>query len=91
MVTKKTVKKTTKTVAKQPVAKKAAAKKTTAKAHAPMQSFRVYKEAPAFNTFRITRQTVYWAILLTVVVISQLWLLKIQMDIADLTNIVLAQ
>ena len=91
MVTKKTVKKTTKTVAKQPIAKKAAAKKTTAKARAPMQSFRVYRDAPAFTTFRITRQTVYWAILLTVVVISQLWLLKIQMDIADLTNIVLAQ
>ena len=92
MVTKKTVKKTTKTVAaKRPVAKKAVAKKTTAKARAPMQSFRVYKEAPAFTTFRISRQSVYWAILLTVVVISQLWLLKIQMDIADLTNIVLAQ
>jgi hypothetical protein len=89
MVAKKTA--TKKPAAKKPVAKKTstakttktvARKKVTAKKPAPMRSFRVYKSTEAFTTFKFTRQTLYWIILLGFIVITQLWILKIQMDIA---------
>lgn len=92
MATKKTTKKT---VAKKPAVKKAVAKapvKRSAartKKTAAMQSFKVYKNPPAFSSFRVTRQTVYWTLLLLVIVITQLYILKIQLDIADLTNAIL--
>ena len=93
MVAKKTTAKksaTKKTVAKKPL-KRVVHKSTAAKRTQKMQSFRVYKEAPPFVTFRITRQTIYWVILIAFVIVTQLWLLKIQMDIADLTNSLLVE
>jgi hypothetical protein len=57
----------------------------------PMKSFHLYKEPKPFTKFSITRQTVYWLILLIVVLVTQLWILKIQMDIANLTTIVTNQ
>ena len=84
-----------KTPAKKAPAKKSARKvtnkKATSKKSAPMKSFRVYKDDQSFTTFKVTRQTVYWTILLVFIVITQLWLLKIQMDISDLTNAILAE
>ena len=88
MVAKKTAAK--KTTAKKPV-KKVVRKKSVSKKAAPMQSFRVYKPDRDFVTFKITRQTVYWAILLIFVIVTQLWLLKLQIDIADLTNSLIEQ
>jgi len=89
MVAKKTGAK--KPATKKPVAKKAVAKstkvirkKTASQKTAPMQSFRVYKDSTPFTTFKVTRQTLYWLILLTFIVITQLWILKIQMDISAL-------
>lgn len=83
MVAKKSVKKTIK---KAPTHKRTTAKKTS-----EMKSFRLYKDTEEFTTFRVTRQTVYWSILLLVVIITQLWILKIQMEIAELTNTLLMQ
>lgn len=80
-----------KTAAKKVVAastaakKRPAAKKTTKKAES-MQSFKVYKAGPSFKKATISRQTIYWIILLGVITASQLWILKIQLDIAELTN-----
>lgn len=97
MVTKKTAPKTVKKVApkkvisKSTTAKKPVSKKTAAKKAPAMQSFRVYKNAQPFNSFRVTRQTIYWIILLACIVVTQVYLLKIQMDIADLTDIILTQ
>ena len=79
-----------KAASKKPV-RKATSKRTTSKKSAPMKSFRVYKDDQSFNSFRITRQTVYWTILLLFIIATQLWLLKIQLDIADLTNALLAE
>lgn len=70
--------KTVKSVKK--VTKRASVKKTV-----PMKSFRVYKDEQPFTKARITRQTVYWIILLAFIVITQLWILKLQMDIVNLT------
>ena len=92
MVAKKSVRKVTKTPArKTPTRKKPSARKSTAKKVEEMRSFRLYKTQADFVSFRITRQTVYWSILLAVIVFTQLWILNIQMEIADLTNALLAE
>lgn len=88
MVAKKTPAKKSAT---KKIIKKFAIKKTSAKKPAKMQSFRVYKDDTPFTTFRLTRQTFYWAILLIFIIMTQLWLLQIQMDIADLTNSLMVQ
>jgi hypothetical protein len=56
-----------------------------------MKSFKLYKDVQPFTTVRLTRQTFYWAILLAFVAVTQLWILKIQMDIANVTTILLNQ
>ena len=79
-------KKKTTTVAKAPAKKRTTSKATRAKKQ-EMQSFKVYKESPnEFKTFKITRQTVYWTILLAFIMVTQLWILKIQLEIAEITN-----
>lgn len=78
--TKKTIKKPVKRAAKKVVKKYSASKRT-----APMKSFHIYKEEKPFIRMQLSRQTLYWAILLLFIVITQLWILKIQLDIASLT------
>ena len=88
-----------KSAAKKPVTKKPVAKKTVKKVvHkraaskiAPMKSFRVYGDVKPFMTFKVTKQTVYWAILLVFVIVTQLMILKIQLDIAVLTSSLIAR
>jgi hypothetical protein len=89
-----------KSVAKKPVAKKTATKKPVKKIAkkrvaqhkaTPMKSFHLYKDDKPFIRAAITRQTVYWIILLVVIIITQLWILRIQMNIASLTSLVTAQ
>ena len=67
----------------KPVAKKTTARKAPKKAE-QMQSFRVYRSDDSFTNFRITRQTVYWVILIAFIIFAQLWILKLQFDISDL-------
>lgn len=92
MVAKKTVAKksapkkvSTKKPAAKAVAKVVAKKRTIAKKKNVMRSFRVYKDNAPFIRVGVTRQTLYWSILLAFIVVIQLWILKIQMDIAELT------
>lgn len=79
-----------KTVAKKPT-KKVTKKRVASKKVAPMKSFRLYKDEKPFLRAAFTRQTLYWAILLVFVIITQLWILKIQMDIAALTTLITSQ
>jgi hypothetical protein len=88
MVTKKTV--TKKSSVKKPI-KHVSHKNVTSKKIVPMKSFKLYKDVQPFTTVRLTRQTFYWAILLAFVAVTQLWILKIQMDIANVTTILLNQ
>jgi hypothetical protein len=82
MVAKKTA---TKKPSKTIKTVKKVTKRTATKKQAPMKSFRIYKDDQPFTKPRVSRQTVYWIILLVFIVITQLWILKIQMDIANLT------
>jgi hypothetical protein len=74
---------------KAPVKKTAPARSTTStrvrtKRAEAMQSFKVSKPEESFFTFRITRQTFYWIILMIAVVACTLWILKLQSDVNEL-------
>lgn len=68
-------------------------KKTTAKAPVKKSkneprydSFKVSKSDAPFTTLKITRQTVYWVILIAFIIFAQLWILKLQIDVAQLID-----
>jgi len=68
--------------ARAPSAKKPAAKKAPKVAKpAPMESFKVSRDEPPFFTLRITKQTVYWSILLIIILVAQLMVLNAQLDV----------
>jgi len=89
---KKPVKKVTKTatVTKKPVAKKTVAKISTTKP-AAMKSFKVYRDGASFREFKISRQTVYWIVLLLVIISLQLWVISIQLQIESQLTIPIDQ
>ena len=72
------------------VPKKAAAKTSTAKATATKtsktgyKSFRVSQSDTPFTSMRITRQTIYWIILVGFIIFVQLWILKLHIEVASL-------
>jgi len=81
---------TKKTAVKKPI-KKAVRKTASRKKQTPMRSFHVHKDPLPFRSFKITRQTAYWSVLLLFIMITQLWILRIQIDIANLTTALLVQ
>ena len=76
---KSTVKKTSVTK-KAPVKRTTASKKVSAKAAPELRSFHVAPNNPSFGTFKITRQTVYWVIIVSFIIFMQLWILALQME-----------
>jgi len=72
---------------KASVTKAKATKKTSAKKSAELKSFRLAKNQPPFTSFKITRQTVYWVILVSFIIFAQLWIIKLQVDVANLIEI----
>lgn len=75
---------TKKTAVKKPI-KKSVRKTASRKKTAPMRSFHAHKDTMPFISFKLTRQTAYWSTLLLFIVLAQLWILFIQIDIANLT------
>jgi len=61
------------------------AKKKTKK-QPPMKSFKLSRETLPFLTFRITRQTVYWTVLLFIILTLELWILSMQLDVIHITD-----
>jgi len=76
---KTTVKKTS-GVKKAPVKRSTSSKKVSAKAAPVVRSFHVAPNTPSFGTFKITRQTVYWLIIVSFIIFMQLWILALQME-----------
>lgn len=76
------------TKSKAPTAKKTVkqttGKRSTKKANAALRSFHLAQDQSPFTTFKITRQTVYWVILVAFIVFAQLWIIKLQVDVANL-------
>lgn len=79
MATKKPVKKATKAPAKKRTSS-AATKKS-----AELKSFKVYRDNN-FLQFKISRQTVYWTILVSFIILMQLWILKTQFEVMQATD-----
>ena len=76
--------KVTKKSVKKPVNKPSGTKKTKLSSFdAPVKSFRLSRNNPPFMTRRITRQTLYWLVIMVVIVCFQLWILKLQIDIIN--------
>lgn len=65
---------------KKSTAKKSTSKKA-AKKPAKMESFKISRNDPPFFTLRVTKQTVYWSILLIFILVTQLWILNAQLDV----------
>ncbi len=84
---------TKKTTAKKTVTKKPVAKKTVkhAKAKNEVRSFRIARDEPAFTTFQLTRQTLYWVILVSFIIFAQLWIISLQVEVASLLDAQQAQ
>ena len=85
MATKKTTTKKT-PVTKKPVAAKKVARKSKASvSHTGLRKHvGLRREESAFMTFKITKQTVYWAVLGLVVIMFTVWLMRLQSDIQSL-------
>ena len=74
-----------KKVAKVTAVKKTVSKPTSKVAAKPakMRSFRLSPNEPSFKTFKITRQTLYWIILVAYIVFMQLWILSLQIQTSN--------
>ena len=58
-----------------------AKKHTLLAADPPMQTLKLSRKDLPFFTLHITKQTIYWSILLVVVLVLQLWILNVQLDV----------
>lgn len=74
------------TVAKKAPVKKVSVKRKAVKKAPVMRSFRVAQDDQDFTGFRITKQTVYWIILVAFIIFAQLWILKLQIEVATLID-----
>jgi len=70
---------------KKPASKKTAPKKASAKKSAELKSFKLAK-GESFFEFKISRQTVYWTILIAFIIVMQLWILKVQLEVMNATD-----
>ena len=73
---------------KKPVSKVASKKRVSKKSSSKsdIKSFHVATNTPPFRTFRVTRQTLYWVVLVAFIVFAQLWIIKLQVDIGSLLD-----
>ena len=58
----------------------ATAKKRSTKKTVKMQSFKVAKSPKKFVSFKVTEQTIYWLVLLALIMALTIWILNVQMD-----------
>ncbi len=51
-----------------------------------MPSFKIVKDTVPFTSTKFTMQTFYWIVILAFIVVLQLWIIKLQTDVGNLTN-----
>jgi hypothetical protein len=83
-VTKKAPAKKAPAKSKSTPAKAAVAKKTAKKSVAGTRSFRVSSSEHDFKSFKLTRQTLYWVIIIACIIFVQLWILSLHVEVASL-------
>jgi hypothetical protein len=57
--------------------------KVSASQPVKMRSFRISPNNPSFTTFKITRQTLYWVIIIGFIIAMQLWIIAMQIETSD--------
>ncbi len=62
-------------------------KRTLKKNYPKLQSFKQSKETVPFTSFKVTRQTVYWIIIVLFIIFLQLWILQLQLEISELLQV----
>lgn len=70
---------------KKAPAKKLVSKKVSAK-RSEMKSFHLSREERAFMDTQVTRQTLYWIILVAFIIFVQLWILKLHIEVATILD-----
>lgn len=87
--TKKTTARKTTTAKRTPVKKatprKAATKRSTKKVE-NYETFKLSTDVPPIMTFKVTKQTVYWVIIMAFVIFFQLWIIKLQVEVAQILD-----
>ncbi len=78
---------TKKPAVKKPVTKRVVATKKSKSVGE--QSFKITRETTPFLTYKITKQTMYWLVLLLVILILEVWILQMQFKALDATNLVI--
>ena len=58
-------------------------KKSKAVKEPKMQSFKVSHKDLPFFTLAMTKQTLYWAVLMVVILLLEIWILYAQMSVID--------
>lgn len=72
---------------KKTVTKKSASKTKVKSAKTPRyRSFKLSSEREPFNSFKITEQTVYWIIIVALLIFFQLWILKLQVEVTQILD-----
>ena len=74
----------TKKPTKKPVSK--GTKKVASKATGHYKTLHVARPKQPFMSFKITKQTLYWTILVAFVIVMQLWILAAQYDVVQTTD-----
>jgi hypothetical protein len=90
MVAKKktTVKsKTVNSAVKKPVAKRTVATKKSKVTKE--RSFVLSRELTPFLTYKVTKQTMYWLVLLLIILILEVWIIQIQFRALDATSMII--
>ncbi len=92
---KSTVKHSTKTASVKKAAPKKKTPNTKVKKKSAQErtvhSFKISQDTQPFRNFTITRQTIYWIILVAFIIFAQLWILKLQIEVASLIEAQQAQ
>lgn len=89
--TKPVAKKTAKATSVKKVTTKKPPTKKVATQAAAVRSFKITRDTQPFQKFAITRQTIYWIILIAFIIFAQLWILKLQIEVASLIDAQQAQ
>ncbi|NCO10538.1 hypothetical protein GW746_01755 [Candidatus Saccharibacteria bacterium] len=78
-----------KTPTKRAAPRKAPAKRKSIKVTVPRykyESFKLSRDVPPLMTFKITRQTLYWLVIVSFLIFFQLWIIKLQLQVAHVVN-----
>lgn len=51
-----------------------------------MQSFKLSRHDLPFMTLSITKQTLYWSVLMLIILVLELWILAVQLHVIDVTE-----